>query len=143
MSQECHRGTPSISTRVLARIAKKGVNAGSVARGVGQDGLDTRERTYGGALIIEADTGADATTIRRRYRARDARGGLTIKYLEIINYTRRARRAHAVYTACIRRPRVFSARICASLLPVASEMHATIIPIRATTLLGGRNSVGK
>lgn len=47
--------------QVLARIAKKGQRRQT--RGErGLDGLDIRERTYGGALIIEAD--ADAATIR-------------------------------------------------------------------------------
>jgi hypothetical protein len=91
-----------------------------LARGFRQDGLDTRERTYGGALIIEADTGADAASIRRRYRARDARGP-PIKYLEIINYTRRAC-THALCTPPVRVVSFsrFPAHMRIS-LPVASE----------------------
>lgn len=101
-------------------------------------GLDTRERTYGGALIIEADTGADAATIRRRYRARD---GSPIKYLEIINYTRRAACTRSMCTACARPFRVFPARICASLLLAASETRATITPIRTMANDGRSRSV--
>jgi len=125
-------GTRSISaTRANGRANREeeGQLGAALARGFGQDGLDTRERTYGSALIIEADTGADAASIRRRYRARDARGP-PIKYLEIINYTRRAC-THALCTPPVRVVLFAFSSAYAHLPSSCITKHAMIMSIRA------------